>query len=297
MREREEMKRQIKTYRDKLSNCEKYYKNTKNELKSEKENSEKLFLEICLNEKIIEQMNKNVKDLTISLKESNEKISFLLTEKSKNAEIIRNQNDYIEKIELQIKEISEVEKEFRTLEENYQKEINLKEDIIKKMENFLSFKNQNIDFLYDKIQQVTKNNLSLDNSQQELLKNFESMKSYTSKKIYELEKNNMGKGVLQRDYNKLNLKFPDRKTEEEFEIIKMENENYKVYYKIFIFFILKKKLQCKICCLRDIDSIINKCNHTFCRECIENMVNSRQRICPKCRHKISLKDVSEIWID
>ncbi len=79
MREREEMKRQIKNYRDKLSNCEKHYKNVKNELKSEKENSEKLFIEISLNEKIIEQMNKTIKDLTSSLQEYGKLLIVVLT--------------------------------------------------------------------------------------------------------------------------------------------------------------------------------------------------------------------------
>ena len=137
----------------------------------------------------------------------------------------------------------------------------------------------------------------MDESQQELLKNVEALKLHSSKKITELERAKIGKANVNtssKDYSKMNLKFADKKTEEEFELIKLENDNYKVK-KIFLIF--KKKLQCKICCIRDIDSIINKCNHTFCRECIENMVNSRQRICPKCRHKISLKDVSEIWID
>lgn len=231
MREREEMKRQIKTYRDKLSNCEKHYKNAKNELKLERENSEKLFVEICHNEKIVEQMNKSIKDLTSSIQENNEKISFLLTEKSKNAEIIRNLNDYIEKIELQIKNIPEVQKELKELEENYIKEINNRQDTIKKYESLLSFKNQNIEYLYEKVLQVTKNNLSLDESQQELIKNIENMKSYSSKKISDLERAKVGKaatGNSNKDYSKMNLKFADKKTEEEFELIKLENDNYKV---------------------------------------------------------------------
>jgi len=227
------MKRQIKTYRDKLSNCEKHYKNVKNELKLEKENSEKLFVEICLNEKIVEQMNKTIKDLTSSIQENNEKINYLLTEKSKNAEIIRNLNDYIEKIELQIKETSELQNEIKDLEDNYIKDINNKQDIIKKYENLLGFKNQNIEFLYEKIFQVTKNNLSLDDSQQELLKNIESLKLHSSKKITELERAKIGKAASSgsnKDYNKMNLKFSDKKTEEEFELIKLENDNYKVKF-------------------------------------------------------------------
>ena len=231
MREREEMKRQIKTYRDKLSNCEKHYKNGKNELKLEKENSEKLFVEICLNEKIVEQMNKTIKDLTSSIQENNEKINYLLSEKSKSAENIRNLNDYIEKVELQIKEIPEFQKELKDLEDNYHKEINNKLDIIKKHENLLAFKNQNIEFLYDKVFLVTKNNLSLDESQQEMIKNIETLKLHSSKKITELERAKIGKGTVNtsvKDYSKMNLKFTDEKTKEEFELIKMENDNYKV---------------------------------------------------------------------
>ena len=236
MREREEMKRQIKNYRDKLSNFEKHYKNVKNELKLEKENSEKLFVELSLNEKIIEQMNKTIKDLTLSIQENNEKINYLLSEKSKNAEIIRNLNDYIEKFEMQIKETSELQLEFKELEENFIKEINNKQDIIKKYENLLGFKNQNIEFLYEKILLVTKNNLSLDESLQELLKNIETFKSQSSKKITELERAKIGKGICgnysgsstNKDYSKINLKFLDKNTEEEFELIKMENENFKV---------------------------------------------------------------------
>lgn len=230
MREREEMKRQIKTYRDKLSSCEKHYKNGKNELKLEKENSEKLFVEICLNEKIVEQMNKTIKDLTGSIQENNEKINYLLTEKSKSAENIRNLNDYIEKVELQIKEIPEFQKELKDLEENYHKEINNKLDTIKKYENLLAFKNQNIEFLYEKVFLVTKNNLSLDESQQEIMKNIETLKLHSSKKITELERAKIGKTVNTsgKDYSKMNLKFADKKTEDEFELIKMENDNYKV---------------------------------------------------------------------
>ncbi len=49
MREREKMSRQIKSYKEKYTNCGKNYLSLKSELKTEKENIEKLLLEINLN--------------------------------------------------------------------------------------------------------------------------------------------------------------------------------------------------------------------------------------------------------
>lgn len=229
MREREEMKRQIKSYKDKYTNCEKSYRSLKSDLKLEKENSEKLFMEIVLNEKGTEQMNKTIKELTNSIQENNEKIAFLLNEKQKNTETIRNLNDYIEKLESEIKDISEIDKEMQNMEENFLKELNTKQEVIKKLEMLVKFKNSNIDALYVQITQLTKENLSLNNSNSELVKTIESLKTKNSKKITELQMK-LEKSMPQqrREFTKNNMVFADKNAEDEFEIMKLENDTYRV---------------------------------------------------------------------
>lgn len=230
MREREEMKRQIKSYKDKYTNCEKSYRIIKSDLKMEKENSDKLFMEIVLNEKGIEQMNKTIKELTQSINENNEKIGFLLNEKLKNTEIIRNLNDYIKKLESEYKDISDFQKEIHIIDENYLKEIKLKQDIIKKLEQLIKFKNSSIDILYYRINQLTRENVSLNNSNIELVKTIDSLKTKTSKKITELQlKLEKSAPIQKREYSNKNLVFSDKKSEDEFELLRLENDTYKVF--------------------------------------------------------------------
>jgi len=230
MREREEMKRQIKSYKDKYTNCEKNYKIIKGDLKMEKENSDKLFMEIVLNEKGIEQMNKTIKELTQSINENNEKIGFLLNEKLKNTEIIRNLNDYIKKLESEYKDISDFEKEINIIDENFIKELKLKQDIIKKLEQLIKFKNSNIDILHYRITQLTRENFSINNSNIELVKTIDSIKNKTSKKITDLQlKLEKSTPIQKREYSNKNLVFPDKKAEDEFELLRLENETYKVF--------------------------------------------------------------------
>lgn len=229
MREREEMKRQIKSYKDKYTNCEKNYRSLKSDLKMEKENSEKLFMEIVLNEKGTEQMNKTIKEQTISIQENNEKITFLLNEKQRNTETIRNLNDYIEKLEGEIKDISEIDKEMQNMEENFLRELNTKQEIIKKLEMLVKFKNSNIDALYNQITQLTKENMSLNYSISELSKSIDNLKSKNSKKITDLQlKLEKSVPAQRRDFNKSNMLFTDKKAEDEFELLKLENDTYKV---------------------------------------------------------------------
>jgi chromosome segregation ATPase len=239
MREREEMKRQIKSYKDKYTNCEKNYRSLKSDLKMEKENSEKLFMEIVLNEKGTEQMNKTIKELTNSIQENNEKIAFLLNEKQKNTNTIRNLNDYIEKLESEIKDISDFDKEMQNMEENFLKELNTKQEIINKLEMMVKFKNSNIDALYDQISLLTKESLSFSNSNSELMKTIDSLKTKNSKKITELQLK-LEKSVpnQRREFNKSNMVFSNKNTEDEFELLKLENDTYKVIIQDQVFFIV-----------------------------------------------------------
>ncbi|KAL4481524.1 hypothetical protein ABPG74_007613 [Tetrahymena malaccensis] len=45
------------------------------------------------------------------------------------------------------------------------------------------------------------------------------------------------------------------------------------------------------------DTILQKCLHPFCRECIDKQIRLRQRTCPKCRTAFGQNDVKTLYLD
>lgn len=56
-------------------------------------------------------------------------------------------------------------------------------------------------------------------------------------------------------------------------------------------------LNCPICKERRKTTVIAKCYHVFCRDCIERNLNLRKRRCPACQQPFSVDDVKEIWLN
>lgn len=56
----------------------------------------------------------------------------------------------------------------------------------------------------------------------------------------------------------------------------------------------KNKMLCLTCRARE-NEIILSCGHMSCNTCIEESFNSRQRVCPVDRKKISRADVIRIY--
>jgi len=54
-------------------------------------------------------------------------------------------------------------------------------------------------------------------------------------------------------------------------------------------------LRCSACDLRFKEKIIQKCLHTFCKECIESRMESRSRKCPTCMIPISHSDIKPLF--
>ena len=50
---------------------------------------------------------------------------------------------------------------------------------------------------------------------------------------------------------------------------------------------LKDKYFCAACQTRPRDSFFMGCGHTYCSECIQNLIKKRSRKCPTCRHIFS----------
>lgn len=58
----------------------------------------------------------------------------------------------------------------------------------------------------------------------------------------------------------------------------------------------KKLLKCVACDKRYKDTVINKCMHVFCQECIEQRIKSRNRMCPSCGEGFSPNDIKRIYL-
>ena len=55
--------------------------------------------------------------------------------------------------------------------------------------------------------------------------------------------------------------------------------------------VLTQTCECVICCDTFKEPLLTKCGHTFCKLCIEEVVN-RQKLCPECRAPLTLQDLT-----
>ncbi|GAA5876334.1 hypothetical protein JCM16303_007103 [Sporobolomyces ruberrimus] len=58
---------------------------------------------------------------------------------------------------------------------------------------------------------------------------------------------------------------------------------------------LSKMLKCSTCNLRFKSVIINRCGHTFCKECVDARLANRQRKCPNCGGMFGKDDVGPVY--
>ncbi|KAL9711593.1 E3 ubiquitin-protein ligase bre1 [Leucoagaricus gongylophorus] len=58
---------------------------------------------------------------------------------------------------------------------------------------------------------------------------------------------------------------------------------------------LKSILKCSTCRINFRSTAITKCMHTFCKECVEKRIQTRQRKCPACNIAFAQSEVQQIW--
>lgn len=58
----------------------------------------------------------------------------------------------------------------------------------------------------------------------------------------------------------------------------------------------KSLLKCNTCNVKDKDTVLTKCMHVFCKDCIDKRVETRQRKCPNCGEPFSQSEVKTIYI-
>ncbi|KAL7747618.1 E3 ubiquitin-protein ligase bre1 [Sorochytrium milnesiophthora] len=58
----------------------------------------------------------------------------------------------------------------------------------------------------------------------------------------------------------------------------------------------RQLLMCSACNTRFKDTVITRCMHTFCRQCVQDRIDTRQRKCPTCREGFGTADVQTIYL-
>jgi E3 ubiquitin-protein ligase BRE1 len=60
--------------------------------------------------------------------------------------------------------------------------------------------------------------------------------------------------------------------------------------------VLKNRLACPVCNVRDKKCILLRCRHMFCKQCVDENVKNRSRKCPACGGRFDTKDVADVWL-
>ncbi|KAF9454051.1 BRE1-domain-containing protein [Macrolepiota fuliginosa MF-IS2] len=58
---------------------------------------------------------------------------------------------------------------------------------------------------------------------------------------------------------------------------------------------LKSLLKCSTCRINFRSTVITKCMHTFCKDCVEKRIQTRQRKCPACNISFAQSEVQQFW--
>lgn len=58
----------------------------------------------------------------------------------------------------------------------------------------------------------------------------------------------------------------------------------------------RSRVNCPLCKTKEKDAIINKCGHAFCRDCINQRLNLRNRKCPACSQQFDYQAVRDLFL-
>lgn len=55
-------------------------------------------------------------------------------------------------------------------------------------------------------------------------------------------------------------------------------------------------MKCPVCHVRDKSTVITRCYHVFCADCVQTCIDTRQRKCPGCAKPFGADDVHQLFL-
>ena len=59
---------------------------------------------------------------------------------------------------------------------------------------------------------------------------------------------------------------------------------------------LRQKIRCSVCDDREKSTVLTRCMHAFCRQCIDTVIATRSRKCPACSKPFGAADVKDVYL-
>lgn len=283
----EDLKKYIKSREEKAEKFEASNKKLTEEVEKNKKLVEGFINEVQINGQVSKEFSQKYNQMSEQLKVHSENISNLI--KDKTSAKIQNENehrDLLAKIKADKELIEKLEAHVKATNAKYEailEEKSAKEEMIILQKQLLEQMKTSREDLLKKIEELkteivlnkdTQN--KLDGANVSLIKENENLKSnLKQKQEFITQKLQRSKSTTKRmDLN-----------DDDIELLQLENEKY------------RRLMLCSVCQTKEKAVVLNKCFHTFCKDCIKNTMEVRNRKCPKCNTKFGNEDIKQIWWD
>ncbi|KCZ82195.1 hypothetical protein H312_00218, partial [Anncaliia algerae PRA339] len=212
----------------------------------------------------------------------------------------KSYNGLLQRVDEYFKKIEELEKANLDLSIQYEEKINY-------LKTFTSDNSDHFMIYMEKLLETNELRLKLSQSESNLLnlrKKYEAL-------ILELEsekESNNNLNIKLIEYRRRVEEKNNEMNSEKARVLESENTNKllkKIVYSIVedgsadVFDELekyKKLFRCMACDVNHKDTVITKCMHVFCHECIDKRLKTRLRKCPNCGEEFHVNDVQKIYL-
>lgn len=185
----------LKKKEDKISYLKKILDKTEGDLKTERENSEKLIMELEVNENGLEDLNKKIKSLTLQLQEANEKIARMTNEKLKDMNTMKTLNESKEILELKNKETQSLLENYKDFTHKLESELNVEKESLLQLEKEIKRKDEEI--------------LSLQKEMEKAAVNEENTKMIYNQCLMQLKESQRNSVKNAHDYEQIKVKYEE----------------------------------------------------------------------------------------